>query len=843
MRGGKFIMSTNEIHLVCNAHLDPVWLWEWEEGAAEALSTFRSAADLCEEFPGFVFNHNEAVLYRWIEEYEPELFERIRRLVKAGRWHIMGGWYLQPDCNLPSGESFVRQILAGRVYFWEAFKVWPTTAMNFDSFGHTRGLVQILARSGYDSYMFCRPDKKWVTLPAENFAWVGFDGSVINGLRTLTHYLTPLGKAAEHLLDFQAKFGDRDPTLFLWGVGNHGGGPSRVDIREIDEVRQRGGHRIEHSWPERYFAALRKKGETGLRVEKSIRPWAVGCYTSMSRVKRLHRQLENELYKTEKMIVRAWAADRMAYPSDELGAATRDLLFSEFHDILPGSCVEPAEAAAIRQMNHGLEILSRVQARAFFALAHGQPRAKPGETILFACNPHPHPVDAVMECEFNLADFNPTGTISRPTLRLGGRKVPCQLEKELSSLPIDWRKRVVFRARLAPSSIARFECTVERVAPDAFKLPVMARAGHLHQTKDLEVRINGRTGLIDRYRIGGVDHLKAGSLQPEVLEDTIDPWEMQRKRLGRVAGRFRLADPKTAARFAGLEHLGVLAPVRIIEDGAVRCVVEAILVHGSSTIVVHYKLPKAGSEIEVDYRVFWAEKTRALKVAIKTPDGASMGLGQTAYGREELPDNGDEAVAQRWVAVDSSGTGQALTCISDGTYGCDFRKGVLRVNLLRSPAYAAHPVPGTKPLREDRFAPRLDQGEHRFRFWINAGPRGERMRRIEREAQERNEGPVVRSFQPDGLGKPLGTGLVVNDPAVVVAAVKRAEQKERVVIRLFESTGRRRKVRIREASWGLDAVVAIDPFEIRTLVWDPGRRKMMETDLMEGMGPGRRTNS
>ena len=79
------------IHLVCNAHLDPVWQWEWEEGACEALSTFRTAADLCEEFESFVFNHNEVILYKWVEQYEPELFNRIRRLVKAGKWHIMGG--------------------------------------------------------------------------------------------------------------------------------------------------------------------------------------------------------------------------------------------------------------------------------------------------------------------------------------------------------------------------------------------------------------------------------------------------------------------------------------------------------------------------------------------------------------------------------------------------------------------------------------------------------------------------------------------------------------------------------------------------------------------------------
>ena len=109
------------IHLICNAHLDPVWLWQWEDGAAEAISTFRVAADFCEEFDGYIFNHNEAILYKWVEEYEPVLFKRIQRLVKEGKWHIMGGWYLQPDCNMPSGESLVRQILLGRNYFKEKF--------------------------------------------------------------------------------------------------------------------------------------------------------------------------------------------------------------------------------------------------------------------------------------------------------------------------------------------------------------------------------------------------------------------------------------------------------------------------------------------------------------------------------------------------------------------------------------------------------------------------------------------------------------------------------------------------------------------------------------------------
>jgi alpha-mannosidase len=102
------------VHLVCNAHLDPVWMWTWEEGLREAISTFRTAADLLDEYPEFIFNHNESLLYEWVEEYAPELFARLLGHVQAGGWNVAGGWYLQPDLNIAGGENLVRQIVEGR---------------------------------------------------------------------------------------------------------------------------------------------------------------------------------------------------------------------------------------------------------------------------------------------------------------------------------------------------------------------------------------------------------------------------------------------------------------------------------------------------------------------------------------------------------------------------------------------------------------------------------------------------------------------------------------------------------------------------------------------------------
>ena len=134
------------LHIILNAHLDPVWQWRWEEGAAEALATFGNAAAILRQYPHVIFNHNEALLYRWVEVYDPALFREIQRLVREGRWSISGGWYLQPDVNLPGLESLVRHILEGQRYFWEKFRVRPQVAYNFDSFGHSGGLPQTLRR-------------------------------------------------------------------------------------------------------------------------------------------------------------------------------------------------------------------------------------------------------------------------------------------------------------------------------------------------------------------------------------------------------------------------------------------------------------------------------------------------------------------------------------------------------------------------------------------------------------------------------------------------------------------------------------------------------------------------
>src|SRR5204863_945529 len=153
-----------------------------------SVSTFRTAVDLLDEFPEFIFNHNESLVYEWVEEYDPPLFERIRDLVRQGRWNITGGWYLQPDCNLPGGETLARLILEGRRYFREKFGVCPPVAYNFDTFGHPGTLPQLLKQSGFEMYVHCRPGADQLALPGLAYRWQGIDGEEIVSVRPHSWY-------------------------------------------------------------------------------------------------------------------------------------------------------------------------------------------------------------------------------------------------------------------------------------------------------------------------------------------------------------------------------------------------------------------------------------------------------------------------------------------------------------------------------------------------------------------------------------------------------------------------------------------------------------------------------
>ncbi len=185
------------LYVVGNAHIDPIWLWRWSEGQQVIRSTFSSQVRLLKERRDFIFFASSASFYKLVEETDPELFDEIRRLVKEGRWCIVGGWWVEPDCNLPSGEALARHSLYGQRYFLQKFGVKASVGYNIDSFGHNAMIPQILSKSGMKYYVFMRPGRGEKELPNEVFRWSSPDGSTVIAHRILS-YVT----AGERLRQF-----------------------------------------------------------------------------------------------------------------------------------------------------------------------------------------------------------------------------------------------------------------------------------------------------------------------------------------------------------------------------------------------------------------------------------------------------------------------------------------------------------------------------------------------------------------------------------------------------------------------------------------------------------------
>jgi len=797
-----------EVHLICNAHLDPIWQWEWEEGAAAALSTFRAAADLADEFD-YIFCHNEVTLYKYIEEYAPALFRRIKELIRIGKWHIIGGWYLQPDCNMPQGESFIRQIQVGHRYFMDKFGENPTTAINFDAFGHTRGLVQIIKKCGQDSLILCRAGND--PTPAIQFLWEGFDGSRIKVNAGGQGYNTPLGGAADAILQ-KANSQPEDVVCALWGVGNHGGGPSRKDLADIEKLIEDGSMKILHSTPETFFARI----DPQLVHDKSLRTSMPGCYTSMARIKQKHAEFENTLYMTEKLCSAAALRGLIEYPERELDDAVEDLLNAEFHDILPGSSVRAGENNGLSILEHGLLTLNRLRARAYFSLTAAEPKAADGEYPILVFNPHPYEWETEITCELMLADQNWSDTdayIPR-VVDENNCPVPAQITKEESNLNLDWRKRIVFRAPLKPLAVTRYSIYMDlRPKPEK---EVRQESGDIIvdlPARNKHVEIDGTTGLLRSYRLNGTEYLRDGAFRPTFYEDNPDPWGMggfQLSGMGRNPKLFTLMQNPDGP-FTGMK------PIQIIDDGDLYTAVECFFSCENTRVRLEYIIYKKNNAIDITADVFMNDADRMLKLALPVTLTGEY-IGQTAFGTETLYMDGRECVAQRFVAVRDEDPGKpCLALFNCGTYGSSFENGTVSMSLVRGASYCAHPI-GSRPIiPSDRFVKKIDMGERTFRFRLTAAPEAS----LERLAMEYNMPPYACNVFPVESDKPARDfSLTVDDRDITLVTMKKRDRGDSYLIRLFNGCAESKKTGLTVC--GTSLTLDFGRYEVKTIEYSDG---------------------
>ena len=324
--------KVERLHVISNSHIDPVWLWRRRCGRAEWLNTCWSVVNVMRENPDITYSCADSALYKWIEACDSALFTAIKELVAAGRWEIVGGWVVQSDAILASGESLIRQGLHGKRYFQKTFGVDVKVGYNPDAFGHSPGLPMILKRSGLDYFAFARQGDNQ-QFPPSVFRWISADGSAVLASRMVPGYGQGASADKEGFLrsiDWAFANGAKEQP-FYFGVGDHGGGIHR---RHLEWLRETMANRnIVFSTLRDYFEAIKDadcpefRGELGQTFR--------GCYTSCHDVKAKVARAERLLLKAEKLA---------NAPADAaiLDDAWEELLFNHFHDILPGSSVREA---------------------------------------------------------------------------------------------------------------------------------------------------------------------------------------------------------------------------------------------------------------------------------------------------------------------------------------------------------------------------------------------------------------------------------------------------------------------------------------------------------------------
>ena len=801
-----------EVHLIGNAHLDSVWLWNWQEGYTEVLSTFRSALDRMKENGSYVFTCAGALYYRWVEETAPEMFQEISRRIKEGRWVIAGGWWIQPDCNLPSGESFVRQGLYAQRYFYEKFGIMAKTGYNVDSFGHHAMIPQILKGSGMDAYVYMRPgegDEKRYPFQENVFLWEGADGSRIKAYRIPDEYSSrPFGEAAEkaeQYLEMSEK--QSQPVMCFYGVGNHGGGPTRENLKALDSLlASEGGDAYVYSSPDVYFSEVSEEALPVLTGE--LQHHASGCYTAVMDIKRGNRLAECSLITAESFgILAKLLGVKQKLP--DMKKSWETVLFNQFHDILGGCAIRSAyECAALYELggciaegncvtNEAIQAIAwnidtlkgllEVGGKYEFRLWHQQDRGTP--VIVF----NPHSFDAVFPVRFH-ADVE-------EALEDGGKKVPVQRVR--AEMINEDEKYETIAVVSVPALGWKLFWLFEKAEEVQDKKEGMV-SGYVLENQWTKVELEKESGAI-RYFLNkeSGDVLIADATSERVVdEEKCDTWAHKVFRFHDYIGSFRKP------------------VIEVVEDGEVRAVVEVRLSYGSSSMIKSYIMYRDMPGVFIEYKGIWLEKHKMLKICFPTTMDHGRLIASIPYGCMERPEDGRDYPMQKWVALYKDGKGLGIASKSRSAY--DAEDGEIRITALRSPLYADHY--GDR----DRYCEFTEQGEYKFMLYLDAAEEESVM--LKRTAELLSQPPVtVMGGYHAGALPGEGSMIKIDHPSVMAGAIKKAEDSDDIILRCYSLSGRSLKTEIMLGDVKFEAEFA--PQQIKT--FRIGKEEVKEVNLLE----------
>lgn len=759
---------------VGHSHLDTAWLWPIHITQQKMAHTTAIQLELMQRFPEFTFAHSQASQYEWLEKAHPDLLKKIKDAVRRGQWDVVGSMWVECDCNVPSGESFVRQFLYGKRYFKEKLGVETDDMWLPDVFGYSAALPQILQKFKINSFLTQKISWNQTNkFPHNTFLWQGIDGS-----RIWSHFPpadTYIGNCEPGEILNSVKnhkdHGRSDDSLYLYGWGDGGGG---VTDRHIEFLRR---GRLANNMPvlrkaqkasDFFKAAQENSRDLAVWVGELYLEFHRGTYTSQAKNKLGNRRSEFLLRDAEFLACFA-PGFPSTYPAESLEQAWKTVLLNQFHDILPGTSVNEVYVDSARDYEEVRKATEKVIDDSLRAIASRHDTSQLKQPIALF---HNATQAGLVEVAWDKPNV-PTA------LELDGEPTPVQLVEEFGE-----RKLIFATPHSALTNVAVGDLTNREVEPN-HRLKIGSKR---LENESLSVKFDSNGNIASlKFLADGLDVGVPGELLNvfQLFEDKPlfwSAWDI---------------DPYT---YESCQELIKSESFEIVEKGPVRAAAEIVKTFGNSRIKQRISLgPTAG--IRFDTEVDWHEEDKLLKVAFPLNYNATRATYEIQCGYIERPTHANtswdgakfETCAQKWVDVSEGVRGVAL--INDCKYGHDMRENLLRLSLLRSPK-----APD----------PTCDMGVHRFSYWLmpHFGPF--RMAGIVHHALACNTPLRYAMIEPTaGENGVLPYMLSVDTDNLVIQSVKRAESGDGIIVRLYECHNTR----------GTAAIQCVRPFVGANMCW------------------------
>ncbi len=794
-------------YLVGNAHLDPVWQWRWQEGSSEAKATLRSALDRMKEFPDYIFVCSSASVYRWIEDFAPEMFEEIKERVKEGRFVVVGGMHVQPDCNNASGEGYARQLLYSQRYFKEKLGVTARVGYNVDSFGHNLMLPQILKKGGMNDYIFMRPGEHEKHMESDIFNWVSPDGSAVTAYRIIDGY----GFNFENTDNLSARLEEvdtesssiSDAGFLFYGIGNHGGGPTIRNLQIIEEYKKLHPEiELVHSNISDFFSALKASGVSLPEHHDDLQHHAAGCYATVSSVKNGIRRGECNLSSAENISMLANVLCKKEFPTKKFEEAWNNICFLHFHDSMGGCSIREVHDDSQYIFGSALNTAAVTENSAIQTLSWqiDTSHIKTGiPVVLF--NPHGFDVEEtvrILHCANSLTDAQ-------------GNDVEYQ-KVYSTTVECFWRTDTIFKARVPAMGYAVYYLNNDFITrekqmelqPYVENSLVRATAYTGHKTSNCH---KGTVLENDIYRIEFENH--TGCIISFVDKRTSEELISSRAAMPVVADEY-YHDTWSHGKNYFTDYMARFsdAEVSVFEDGPVRATVKVVSRYNNSSLTQYFSLEPHSEKLSVSAEVDWHEKHKMLKIAWPMKVTDPKAYYEVPFGVIERPADGEEEPGLMWTAV--KGTDRGFAILNNDTYSSSVNGGTIYQTVLRSPIYGDHGGPRTE---SSEFT---EQGKRKFEYALM--PVYDSWTPVIRAARQLNK-PLIWTIETwhDGklTDKPYG-GLKISADNIMLSACKRSEDGKGIILRLYETDGKQTPVTVCGDLIRKPLNVTFSPWSMRT---------------------------